>query len=138
MKVAVFVKAKPSSEAGTLPSEQLLTDMGKYNEALVNAGIMKAGERLKPSSQGARVRFSGTDRVATTGPFTETNELVAGFWMWEVASLQEAIEWVKKCPNPMLEVSDIEIRPCFGIDDFAPIDPTGQLSQEEQALAERI
>ncbi len=138
MKVAVFVKATPSSEAGTFPSEQLLADMGKYNEALVNAGIMKAGEGLKPSSQGARVRFSGTDRVVTTGPFTETNELVAGFWMWEVASLEEAIEWVKKCPNPMLEVSDIEIRPCFGIDDFAPVDPTGQLRQEEQALAERI
>jgi uncharacterized protein (TIGR02246 family) len=138
MKVAVFVKASPSSEAGTLPSEQLLADMGKYNEALVNAGIMKSGEGLKPSSQGVRVRFSGANRVVTDGPFTETNELVAGFWMWEVASMQEAIEWVKKCPNPMLEVSDIEIRPCFGPEDFAPIDPTGQHRQEEQALAERI
>ena len=138
MKVAVFVKATPSSEAGTLPSEQLLADMGKYNEALVNAGIMKSGEGLKPSSLGARVRFSGANRTVTDGPFTETKELVAGFWMWEVASMQEAIEWVKKCPNPMDEDSDIEIRPCFGMDDFAPVDPTGQLRQEEHALAERI
>lgn len=138
MKVAVFVKATRSSEAGTLPSEQLLADMGKYNEALVNAGIIKAGEGLKPSSLGARVRFSGTNRTVTDGPFAETNELVAGFWMWEVASMQEAIEWVKKCPNPMDSDSDIEIRPCFGIDDFAPVDPTGQLREEEHALAERI
>jgi uncharacterized protein (TIGR02246 family) len=138
LKVAVFVKATRSSEAGTLPSEQLLTDMGKYNEALVNAGIMKSGEGLKPSSQGVRVRFSGANRTVTDGPFAETNELVAGFWMWEVASMQEAIDWVKKCPNPMDDDSDIEIRPCFGLDDFAPVDPTGQLRGEEQALAERI
>jgi uncharacterized protein (TIGR02246 family) len=138
MKVAVFVKATRSSEAGTLPSEQLLADMGKYNETLVNAGIMKAGEGLKPSSLGARVRFSGANRVVTTGPFTETNELVAGFWMWEVASMQEAIEWVKKCPNPMDDDSDIEIRPCFGPEDFVPSDPTGQLTRDEQALLERI
>jgi len=138
VKVAVFVKATPSSEAGTLPSEQLLADMGKYNEALVNAGIMKAGEGLKPSSLGARVRFSGPNRTVTDGPFTETKELVAGFWIWEVASLQEAIDWVKKCPNPMDEDSDIEIRPCFGIDDFAPVDLSGQLREDEQALAERI
>ena len=138
MKVAVFVKATPSSEAGTLPSEQLLAEMGKYNEALVNAGVMKAGEGLKPSSQGARVRFSGASRTVTDGPFAETNELVAGFWMWEVASMQEAIEWVKKCPNPMVEDSEIEIRPCFGMEDFAPSDPTGQLGRQEQALAERV
>lgn len=138
MKVAVFVKATQSSEAGTLPSEQLLADMGKYNEALVNAGIMQSGEGLKPSSLGARVRFSGSNRVVTQGPFAETRELVAGFWMWKVASLQEAIEWVKKCPNPMDEDSDIEIRPCFSLEDFAPIDPTGQLSRDEQALSERV
>lgn len=138
MKVVVFVKATKSSEAGMLPSEQLLVDMGNYNEALVNAGIMQAGEGLKPSSLGARVRFSGANRVVSTGPFTETNELVAGFWMWEVASMEEAIAWVKKCPNPMLEDSEIEIRPCFGIEDFAPSDPTGKLAQEELALAERI
>lgn len=138
MKVAVFVKATPSSEAGTLPSEQLLADMGKYNEALVNAGIMKAGEGLKPSSLGARVRFSGTNRTVIDGPFTETNELVAGFWLWEVGSMQEAIEWVKKCPNPMLEDSDIEIRPIYGFEDFAELDPTGQFEQEERELADRI
>ncbi len=138
MKVAVFVKATPGSEAGTLPSEQLLADMGNYNEALVNAGIMKLGEGLKPSSLGARVRLSGANRMVTTGPFTETNELVAGFWIWEVASMDEAIAWVKKCPNPMDDDSDIEIRPCFGMEDFAPSDPTGQLLQDEQALAERI
>ncbi len=137
MKVAVFVKATTSSEAGTFPCEQLLADMGKYNEALVNAGIMQAGEGLKPSSHGARVRFHEAERIVTTGPFTETNELVAGFWMWEVASLEEAIEWVKKFPNPMPEVSDIEIRPCFGIEDFAPADQSGQLRKEEQTLAER-
>ncbi len=133
MKVAVFVKATKSSEAGEMPSEQLLADMGKYNEALVNAGIMQAGEGLRPSSQGARVRFSGTDRVVTTGPFTETNELVAGFWMWEVASLEEAIEWVKKCPNPMLEVSDIEIRPCFEAPDFGEAF-TPELREQEEKL----
>lgn len=138
MKVAVFVKATKSSEAGEMPSEQLLVDMGKYNEALVNAGIMKAGEGLKPSSLGARIRFSGTNRTVTDGPFAETNELVAGFWLWEVASMQEAIEWAKKCPNPMAEESDLEIRPCCGIEDFAPSDPTGQLGREEQVLAERI
>ncbi len=138
MKVAVFVKATPGSETGTLPSEQLLAEMGKYNEALVNAGIMKSGEGLKPSSLGTRVRFSGADRTVTKGPFTETNELVAGFWMWEVGSMEEAIEWVRKCPNPMLEASDIEIRPCYGPEDFATADPTGQLRQDEHALAERI
>jgi PhnB protein len=99
MKVAVFVKATKSSEAGTMPSEQLLADMGKYNEALVTAGIMKSGEGLKPSSLGARLRFSGANRDVTKGPFAETNELVAGFWMWEIASMEEAIEWVKKCPK---------------------------------------
>jgi uncharacterized protein (TIGR02246 family) len=138
MKVAVFVKATRSSEAGMLPSEQLLADMGKYNEALVNAGIMKAGEGLKPSKEGARVRLSGASRTVTDGPFAETRELVAGFWMWEVTSLQEAIEWVKKCPNPMDDDSDIEIRPCFGPEDFAPSDPTGQLTKDEQTLLERI
>ncbi len=137
MKVAVLVKATRSSEAGEMPGEQLLSDMGKFNESLVNAGIMKAGEGLKPSSQGIRVRFSGPDRIVTTGPFTETNELVAGFWMWDVASVEEAIEWVKKCPNPMLEDSDIEIRPCYGMEDFASSDPSGQLTDEAKALEAR-
>lgn len=138
MKVAVFVKATRSSEAGVMPSTQLLTDMGNYNEQLVHAGIMKAGEGLMPSKEGARVRFSGTNRTVTDGPFAETKELVAGFWMWEVTSIEEAIEWVKKCPNPMDEDSDIEIRPVFGFEDFAESDPTGQLEQGERELAARI
>ncbi len=138
MKVAVFVKATKSSETGQMPSQQLLIDMGKFNEALVNAGIMKAGEGLKPSKEGVRIRFRVLNRTVTDGPFTETNELVAGYWIWEVASMQEAIEWVKKCPNPMEEESDIEIRPIYGIEDFAELDPTGELRAEEEALASRI
>lgn len=134
MKVIVFVKATASSEAGEMPSEQLLADMGKYNEQLVAAGIMKAGEGLKPSSAGARIRFSGATRSVIDGPFAETKELVAGFWVWEVRSMQEAIDWVKRCPNPMNEESDIEIRPCFGIEDFAESDPTGELMSKEREL----
>jgi PhnB protein len=118
MKVAVFVKATPSSEAGAMPSEQLLTAMGQYNEELVNAGIMKDGAGLKPSSQGVRVRFAGQDRTVINGPFAETKELVAGYWIWEVKSLEEAIDWLKRCPNPMPEESEIEIRPMSGCDDF--------------------
>jgi uncharacterized protein (TIGR02246 family) len=138
MKVIVFVKATTSSEAGEMPSEQLLADMGKYNEKLVAAGIMKAGEGLKPSSAGSRVRFSGKDRIVTDGPFAETKELVAGFWIWEVRSMQEAIDWVKRCPNPMIEESDIEIRPCFGIEDFAEVNPTGELIEKEKELYSTI
>ena len=138
MKVVVFIKASQSSEAGVMPSQQLLDDMGKYNDVLVNAGIMKAGEGLKPSSLGARVHFNGANRTVTAGPFAETNELVAGFWIWEVQSMQEAIEWVKKCPNPMDDDSDIEIRPIYGFEDFAELDPTGQFEREERELAVRI
>lgn len=134
MKVIVFVKATASSEAGEMPSEQLLADMGKFNEELVAAGIMKAGEGLKPTSAAARVRFSGSNRFVTDGPFAETKELVAGFWIWEVSSLQEAIDWVKRCPNPMIEDSDIEIRPCYGIEDFADVNPTGELIEQEKEL----
>ena len=118
MKVMVIVKATASSEAGVMPSEQLLTDMGNYNEQLAKAGIMLAGEGLHPSSRGARVRFSGKDRTVIDGPFTETKELIAGFWLWKVDSLQEAIEWVKRCPNPHAEECEIEIRPVFADDDF--------------------
>ena len=119
MKFMVMVKATKDSEAGKLPDEKLLTEMGKYNEQLVNAGIMKAGEGLHPSSKGARVRFSGTQRKVIDGPFAETKELVAGFWIWETKSLQEAIDWVKKCPNPMPgEDSEIEIRQVFEEEDF--------------------
>lgn len=118
MKVMVFVKATKSSEAGEMPEQQLLTDMMAFNEQLVQAGIMRGGDGLKPSSAGVRVRFSGKDRSVVDGPFTETKELVAGYWLWEVGSLQEAVDWVKRCPNPMREESEIEIRPIFGPEDF--------------------
>jgi hypothetical protein len=113
MKVMVIVKATQDSEAGMMPSEQLLTEMGQFNEELVNAGIMLAGEGLQPSSKGVRVKFSGTNRSVTDGPFTETKELIAGFWIWQVESMEEAIAWVKRCPNPMPGDSEIEIRPFF-------------------------
>lgn len=118
MKVMVMVKATKDSEAGVMPSQQLLTDMGQFNEELIKAGILLDGAGLRPSSQGARVRFSGKNRTVTDGPFAETKELVAGFWLWQVDSLDEAISWVKRCPNPMLEDSDIEIRPVFESEDF--------------------
>jgi hypothetical protein len=118
MKVMVIVKASKASEAGQMPSQQLLTEMGKFNEELVKAGIMLAGEGLHPSSKGARVHFSGKNRAVTDGPFAETKELIAGFWMWKVSSLQEALDWVKRCPNPHEEECDIEIRPVFEIEDF--------------------
>jgi hypothetical protein len=118
MKVMVIVKATQDSEAGMMPSEQMLTEMGQFNEELVNAGIMLAGEGLHPSSKGVRVKFSGTNRSVTDGPFTETNELIAGFWIWQVESMEEAIAWVKRCPNPMPGDSEIEIRPIFAADDF--------------------
>jgi hypothetical protein len=118
MKVMVIVKATEASEAGQMPSQQLLTEMGKFNEELVKAGLMLAGEGLQPSSKGARVRFSGKSRAVIDGPFAETKELIAGFWLWKVSSLQEAIDWVKRCPNPHEEECDIEIRPLFEIEDF--------------------
>lgn len=138
MKVMVIVKATKGSEAGEMPSEELLTAMGNYNAELVKAGIMKAGEGLKPSSEAVRVRFHGNDRTVTDGPFAETKELIAGFWIWEVASMQEATDWVKRCPNPMLEDSDIDIRPVFGMEDFADSDPTGALSRQEEQLGKFI
>ncbi len=137
MKFIVMVKATKESEAGVMPSQQLLADMGKYNEELVKAGIMKAGEGLHPSSKGARVRFSGKDRTVIDGPFAETKELVAGFWIWECKSLQEAIEWVKKCPNPMSEVSDIEIRQIFSAEDFGA-EFTPELREQEERLRAEI
>lgn len=135
MKVIVLVKATASSEAGALPSPQLMADMGNFNEQLVAAGVMQAGEGLKPSREGVRIRFSGASRTVIDGPFAETKELVAGFWIWEVESLAEAIDWVKRCPNPMPEDSDIEIRPCYGLEDFAASDPTGSFAAQEQQLA---
>ncbi len=134
MKVMVLVKATKSSEAGELPSEQLLTEMGKFNEELVKAGIMKAGEGLKPSSTAKRIHFCGNDRTVSDGPFAETKELIAGYWLWEVDSMQQAIDWVKRCPNPMLEDSDIDIRPLYSIEDFAEIDPQGTVREQEESL----
>jgi hypothetical protein len=118
MKVMVIVKATKASEAGQMPSQQLLSEMGKFNEELVKAGIMQAGEGLHPSSKGARVRFSGKSRTVIDGPFAETKELIAGFWLWKVSSLQEALDWVKRCPNPHEEECEIEIRPVFEVEDF--------------------
>jgi hypothetical protein len=118
MKVMVMVKATAESEAGVMPTEQLLADMGRFNESLIQAGVMLVAEGLKPSRYGKRVRFSGGSRMVTDGPFAETKELVAGFWLWEVKSIEEAVEWVRRCPNPMLTDSDIEIRPLFGAEDF--------------------
>jgi hypothetical protein len=118
MKVMVLVKATKDSEAGVMPTQTLLTEMGKFNEELVKAGVMLAGEGLRPSSQGKRVRFSGRNRSVIDGPFAETKELVAGFWLWQVRSIDEAVEWVKRCPNPMPGDSEIEIRPIFDAEDF--------------------
>lgn len=138
MKVMVMVKATKDSETGALPSEELLRDMGAFNEALVKAGIMLAGEGLYPSSQGARVRFSGKDRSVVNGPFAETKELVAGYWLWQVKSMEDAIEWVKRCPNPMLTDSEIEIRRVYAAEDFASMDPTGEVRAQEERLIQEM
>ena len=118
MRVMVFVKATKDSEAGLLPTTEMLEAMGKYNEKLVNAGIMLAGEGLKPSAKGKRVAFDGPGRTVIDGPFAETRELVAGYWLWQVKDMAEAVEWVKRCPNPMPGPSEIEIRPVYDIADF--------------------
>ena len=137
MRFMVIVKATKSSEAGALPSEELLTEMGKYNEELTKAGVMLAGEGLHPSSNGARIRFAGEKRTVIDGPFAETKELVAGFWLLKCASLQEAIEWAKRCPNPMPgEEAEIEIRQVFEADDFGPEFTPELRAQEERLRAE--
>ena len=133
MRFMVIVKATQDSEAGILPSEELLTAMGKYNEELAKAGILLAGDGLQPSSKGARVRFSGPKRTVIDGPFAETKELIAGFWMWKVKSKDEAIEWVKRCPNPMPGDSEIEIRQVFEAEDFGE-----QFTPELKEQAERV
>lgn len=140
MRFMVIVKASKESEAGVMPNEKLFTEMGNYNEELVKAGIMLAGEGLHPSSKGARVRFSGTQRSVIDGPFAETKELIAGFWLWQVKSLEEAIEWVKRCPNPMPGDSEIEIRQVFEAEDFGE-EFTPELREQEKrvwAEAERL
>lgn len=135
MRVMVMVKATPNSEQGTLPTEELIREMTDYNEQLAKAGILLAGEGLKPSSEGARVRFSGRDRSVTDGPFAETKELVAGFWLWQVRSMEEAIEWAKRCPNPMPgEDSDLEIRPVFEMEDFGDAMPQELRDRENEIL----
>jgi hypothetical protein len=133
MRVMVLVKATKDSEAGTMPSTELLEAMGKYNEELVNAGILLAGEGLKPSAQGKRIIFDGPNRTVTDGPFAETNELVAGFWLWQVKDMTEAVDWVKRCPNPMLGSSEIEIRPVFEAADFGDA-LTPELSAQEDRI----
>jgi hypothetical protein len=137
MKFLILVKATQDSEAGVMPSEKLLTEMGKFNEELVKAGIMLGGEGLHPSSKGSRVRFSGSKRTVVDGPFAETKELVAGFWLWQVNSRAEAIEWVKRCPNPMLEDSEIEIRQVFEADDFGAAF-TPELREQEERLRKQL
>lgn len=137
MRFMVLVKATKSSEAGEMPSTELIEAMTKYNEELVKAGVLLAGEGLKPSSEGVRVRFEGASRTVIHGPFTETKELVAGFWLWNCASLEEAIEWVKKCPNPHPEDSEIEIRPVFEAEDFGDA-LTPELKEKEERMREQI
>ncbi|HEV3039325.1 MAG TPA: YciI family protein [Candidatus Angelobacter sp.] len=137
MRFMIFVKATKDSEAGVMPSQELLTAMGKYNEELIKAGVMLAGEGLQASSKGARVRFSGSERTVIDGPFAETKELIAGFWIWQVKSKQEAIEWVKRCPNPMPVESEIEIRQIFEAEDFGA-EFTPELREQEKQLRMNI
>ena len=137
MRVMVIVKATADSEAGTLPSEALMLEMGRYNEELVKAGIMLAADGLQPSSRGKRVRFSGSSRTVIDGPFAETKELIAGYWIWQVRSMDEALEWVRRCPNPMPGESEIEIRPCFEAEDFGE-NYTPQVREQEDRLRAQL
>ncbi|HET7771802.1 MAG TPA: YciI family protein [Chloroflexota bacterium] len=133
MQVVVFVKANKDTEAGVMPATEMLEEMGKYNEELVKAGIMLAGEGLHPTSKGARVKFSGDKRTVVDGPFAEAKELVAGFWIWQVRSMDEAIEWAKRCPNPTGEESELEIRPIFEAEDFGD-----EYTPEQRARADQL
>jgi hypothetical protein len=137
MRVMVLVKATKDSEAGALPSTEMLEAMGKYNEELIKAGIMKAGEGLHPSSKGKRVAFDGASRTVKDGPFTHTSELVAGFWLWEVKDMAEAVAWVKRCPNPMPGPSEIEIRQIFDMADFAEV-MTPEIAEREERLRKQV
>ena len=137
MRFMAMVKANKDSEAGVMPSEELLAEMGKYNEELVKAGVMLAGEGLHPSSKGARVKFSGAKRTVIDGPFAETKELIAGFWLWRVKSREEAIEWVKRCPNPTKGDSEIEIRQVFEAEDFGPA-LTPELREAEERMRAQV
>jgi hypothetical protein len=135
MRFMVIVKANEESEAGVLPDAKILAEMGKYNEELVKAGVMLAGEGLQPSSKGVRVRFSGNKRTVIDGPFAETKELVAGFWLWQVRSKEEAIEWLKRAP---FQEGEVELRQVFETEDFAPSDPTGEIREAEERLRAQI
>jgi hypothetical protein len=135
-KFVVFVKANADTEAGVMPGEEMLTAMMAYNEELVNAGVMVGGDGLKPTSEAVRVRFSGDERSVLDGPFPETKELIAGYWIWQCASLQEAIDWAKRCPNPTGDQSELEIRPIFEMEDFGEA-ATPELRAKEQELRER-
>jgi len=137
MRFMIIVKATKDSEAGVMPDEKLLAAMGKFNEELAKAGVMLAGDGLHPSSKGARVRFSGAKRSVTDGPFAETKELIAGFWIWQVKSKQEAVEWVKRCPNPMKGESEIEIRQVFEAEDFGA-EFTPELREQEQRVRAQV
>jgi len=137
MRVMVIVKANKDSEAGVMPSQKLLTEMGKFNEELVKAGVLLAADGLHPSSKGKRVRFLGDKRTVTDGPFTETKELIAGFWLWQVRSMEEAVEWVKRCPNPHEGEGEIEIRPVFEAEDFGA-EFTPELREQEKRISEQI
>lgn len=137
MRFMIIVKATKDSEAGVMPGEQLLTDMGRFNKELVKAGVMLAGEGLHPTSKGARVKFSGAKRTVIDGPFAETKELIAGFWLWKCKSREEAIEWVKRCPNPMKGESEIEIRQVFEAEDFGA-EFTPELKEQEERLRAQI
>ena len=137
MRVMVMVKATEESEAGIMPGQELLTDMMKFNEELVNAGVMLAGEGLHPSSKAKRIHFSGGKRTVTDGPFAETKELIAGFWIWKVKSMEEAVEWVKKCPNPMNGESDIDIRQIFEAEEFGD-EFTPELREQEERIRAKI
>jgi hypothetical protein len=136
MKVMVIVKASKASEAGKMPSQQLLTDMGNFNEQLVKAGVLLAGDGLHPSRKGARVRFSGKDRMVIDGPFAETKELIAGYWLWKVKDMAEAVDWLKHCPNPHEEECEVEIRPVFEAEDFGEALTPQLRAQEDRVFAE--
>jgi hypothetical protein len=136
MRVMVIVKASERSEAGEMPSHKLLAEMGRFNEELVNAGIMLAGEGLHPTSKAKRVHFSGEKRSVIDGPFAETKEQIAGYWIWEVKSMDEAVEWLKRCPNPMMEESDVDIRPIFAAEDFGA-EFTAELQEQERRIREK-
>ena len=137
MRVMVIVKANKKSEEGALPEAEMLTKMGKYNEQLVKAGVMLAGDGLKASSQGKRVKFSGEKRTIIDGPFAETKELIAGYWMWQVRSMEEAVEWLKRCPNPMPGESEVEIRPVYEMTDFGE-NFTPEAREKEERLRDKI